>query len=211
MAPADGSKPSDTGYIDLFNLIRSELLAGSGKYRSRIMSEEKMAYYYPLILEPDESGKSWGFYYTDNRYFLYYGQYNGRKREGSGAWICADNQLTSTTWREYIAAGPWSGDMPNGLFTEYRRTKYAASDNIEIMIAQPNVKNGLYHGDATMILNDSKILKGTFTDGHPNIIQTFEDSSGQKRDVTFISDDGIQYISIPSGTVQTRGIYGFVN
>ena len=88
-----------------------------------IMTEDKMKYYYPLILDPNEKGNSWAFYYTDNRYFLY---------------------------------------------------------------------------------------MGGFKDGHPNIIQTFESENGEKRDVIFLSEDGIQYISIPSGTVQTRGIYGFV-
>ena len=210
LTPADGSNPADTGYIATFDLIRKELLSGSGKYRNMIMSEDKMKYYYPLILDPNEKGNSWAFYYTDNRYFLYMGGFKDGKREGTGAWICADNQLTSATWREYLCVGNWSNDLPNGTFTEYRRTKYTSSDAIEVMISQANVKNGLYDGDVTMTLGSSKELKGTFKDGHPNIIQTFESENGEKRDITFISDDGIQYISIPSGTVQTRGIYGFV-
>ncbi len=210
LTPADGSNPADTGYIATFDLIRKELLSGSGKYRNMIMSEDKMKYYYPLILDPNEKGNSWAFYYTDNRYFLYMGGFKDGKREGTGAWICADNQLTSATWREYICVGNWSNDLPNGTFTEYRRTKYTNSDSIEIMITQANVKNGLYDGDVTMTLGSSKELRGTFKDGHPNIISTFENDNGEKRDITFMSDDGVQFISIPSGTVQTRGIYGFV-
>ncbi|MBQ6671480.1 MAG: zinc ribbon domain-containing protein [Firmicutes bacterium] len=210
LTPADGSNPADTGYIATFDLIRKELLSGSGKYRNMIMTEDKMKYYYPLILDPNEKGNSWAFYYTDNRYFLYMGGFKDGKREGTGAWICADNQLTSATWREYICVGNWSNDLPNGTFTEYRRTKYTNSDAIEVMISQANVKNGLYEGDVTMTLGSSKELKGTFKDGHPNVIQTFENENGEKRDVIFLSEDGIQYISIPSGTVQTRGIYGFV-
>ena len=175
-----------------------------------IMTEDKMKYYYPLILDPNEKGNSWAFYYTDNRYFLYMGGFKDGKREGTGAWICADNQLTSATWREYLCVGNWSNDLPNGTFTEYRRTKYTNSDAIEVMISQANVKNGLYEGDVTMTLGTSRELKGTFKDGHPNVIQTFESENGEKRDVIFLSEDGIQYISIPSGTVQTRGIYGFV-
>ncbi|MBR5731403.1 MAG: hypothetical protein IKX89_05610, partial [Firmicutes bacterium] len=57
--------------------------------------------------------------------------------------------------------------------------------------------------------SNSKLLKGTFKDGHPVIIDTIEDANGEKRDIIFISEDGQQYISIPHGTVQTRGIYGF--
>ena len=43
-----------------------------------------------------------------------------------------------------------------------------------------------------------------------HVVHEYENENGEKRDIIFISDDGIQYISIPSGTVQTRGIYGFV-
>ncbi|MBQ5415476.1 MAG: hypothetical protein IIU22_04800, partial [Firmicutes bacterium] len=121
-----------------------------------------------------------------------------------------DNQLDSATWREYMAMGDWSDDLPNGTFYEYRRTKYTNTDSIEIMVSRPNIKNGLYEGEVSMTLGNSKELKGTFKDGHPDVISTFENENGEKRDIIFISDDGIQYISIPSGTVQTRGIYGFV-
>ncbi|MBQ2043161.1 MAG: zinc ribbon domain-containing protein [Firmicutes bacterium] len=210
LAPADGSNVAETGYIATFNLIRKELLSGSGKYRKLIMSEDKMKYYYPLILDPNEKGNAWAFYYTDNRYFLYIGGFKDGKRNGAGMWICADNQLDSATWREYMAMGDWSDDLPNGTFYEYRRTKYTNTDSIEIMVSRPNIKNGLYEGEVSMTLGNSKELKGTFKDGHPDVISTFENENGEKRDIIFISDDGIQYISIPSGTIQTRGIYGFV-
>ena len=211
MTPTETNDPAGTFYIATFDCIRDELLKGSGKYRTIILSEDKMKALYPLILDKDENGKAWAFYYTDNRYFIYYGEFNGTKREGDGMWICADNQTTSTTWREYIARGNWKDDLPNGQFAEYRRTKYTNSTDIEILFAQANIKNGLYDGEVQLTYANSKTLKGTFKDGHPNVIETKEDANGEKRDITFISDDGTQYISIPAGSVQTRGIYGFAN
>ena len=209
MTPTETYNPSETLYVATFDCIRDGFLKGSGKYRSLALSEEKMKSIYPLILDKDANGRAWAFYYTDDRYFFYYGGFNGTKREGEGIWICADNLTTSATWREYLAKGTWKDDLPNGTFTEYRRTKYTSSEDLEMMLAQANVKNGLYEGEVQLTYSNSKLLKGTFKDGHPVIIDTIEDANGEKRDIIFISEDGQQYISIPHGTVQTRGIYGF--
>ena len=191
----------------VFEMIRNELVSGSGSARKLAASAADAQYYFPLLSAPDETGKRMGIYYGNGHYLFYYGDYSGDKREGNGIWICADNMKTSNAYREYWAEGPWTNDKPNGTFTINMLSKYANADNEQLIEATAEVTDGLYNGKVTYSYDGSIPVSGTYDNGIPQVIMT-TDPNGKEANVIMMSEDGSAWVS-RANISDKQGIYGY--
>ena len=191
----------------VFNTIRTELISGKGSAHSLGASDSVAQYHFPICSDPDSTGKKLGIYYSKGHYLFYYGEYDGNRRNGNGIWICADNLKTNTSYREYWAEGPWSGDKPNGMFTIRNLSKYATSDKEQLIEATADVKDGLYNGKVTYSYDGSVPVTGTFEKGIAQVIMT-TDPNGKEANVIMISEDGKTWVS-RANISDPQGLYGF--
>ena len=99
------------------------------------------------LIFPQEGNIGLGFYVHG----IYYGEYEGRTRQGEGVWLC-DYGLGEEGWR-YVAQGAWEHDLPNGEFTEENSNS----------ITKGKVIDGVWDGPA--------IKEITYTDGHKESYQ----------------------------------------
>ncbi|MBR5731258.1 MAG: hypothetical protein IKX89_04875 [Firmicutes bacterium] len=194
----------------VFETIRNEFIKSGGSARKLAPSQDVVNYHYPLYSSADEAGNRLGLYYSKGHYFFYYGPYNGTRREGNGAWICADNLKSDTSYREYWAEGPWSVDKPNGTFSFSQLSKYASSDEEQLIEGTAEVKNGLYEGKVSYLYPGTPRpgpVIGTFHNGLANVIMT-TDPNGKETNVIMISEDRKVWYS-RSNINDPMGIYGY--
>ncbi|OUQ15521.1 tetratricopeptide repeat protein [Lachnoclostridium sp. An138] len=133
---------------------------------------------------------------------IYYGEYEGRIRQGEGIWMC-NYGMAEEEWM-YVAQGTWEQDLPNGEFTEEIQTS-----NSE-MITKGRVIDGVWDGPATEETTYTDGRKETyqisFTDGKFDILRTYVGGDG---DIIYVYGDNgedeaatsdIDYLRVISGT-----------
>ena len=127
----------------------------------RVIGEASQEFGLPYII--DTTHGRIGIYNTNHGFKIYHGDFSGDSREGFGTWI----------GRNYIAEGQWSGDMPNGQFSERRvgRGPIIGSGLLVKLDAlyTGNVVNGLWHGDVAMSSNDGYSLTLHFDMGRVTV------------------------------------------
>ena len=191
----------------VFDTIRNEFLSAKGSAHKICSTDQTVKGQYPLYSGPDETGKRLAVYISGSNFFFYYGDFNGSRRQGNGAWICAVNLKTDTAYRDYWAEGTWAADKPSGTFTISQLSKYENSDTEQLIEGTAEVMAGYYNGKVTLSYDGSLPMTGTFRAGLPDVVMT-TDPNGKQANVVLISDDHSVWVTY-SDITKLRGIYGF--
>ena len=134
-------------------------------------------------------------------YCLYFGDYDGDIRSGTGAWY----GIADADSYRYVARGEWKNDKPNGSHREFTRNDTGAAGTI----MEGNVIDGLWDGIVMHIIDDHSEqtidFPVTFHMGRVVVLRT--DDKGAI--VSEISEDRRGQILTYSSPDLLRGIRGF--
>lgn len=115
-----------------------------------------------------------GFYESG----IYYGEYEGRTRQGEGVWMC-NGLAMAHEGLIYVAQGTWEQDLPDGEFTEAYMYTWGTDRR------DGRVIGGVWDGSAIEEYTNPDGSKETyqvsFTNGKIDILRTY------------VGDDGITY------------------
>lgn len=116
---------------------------------------------------------------------IYYGEYEGRIRQGEGVWICNG---TAEEGFMYIAQGSWDQDQPDGEFVESYIYTWGT------VRREGSVIDGVWDGPATEETTYTDGRRETyqisFTNGKFDILETYVSDSGET--VYVYGDNGEQ-------------------
>ena len=139
-----------------------------------------------------------GIYPTDG--MLYYGDFDGKMRDGNGLWVSKDA-------RNYrYAKGMWENDKPNGYQEEY----HIWANGSGMQIRRGNTVNGLWDGRISMTIIDDQgqdVFPITFDYGRW-VILSYDEYDNNKY-VVSVSDHQVRYCVLADQIEDLVGIAGF--
>ncbi len=163
----------------------------------------------PIIV--DVSGKKYkkaGIYEDDGYYAVYYGEYNGDKREGNGIYVIYNDGSYYTYNARNYAVGEWKNDTPNGTVTEYQKIFYNGELRMDIVI-KATVSNGLFNGPFEIKLEDETFY-GEAADGIIKVLDE-TDPNGEANKVFMYNSDKSSwyYFTNDASYSKVYGMMGF--
>ena len=166
-------------------------------------------FYDPII--SDVSGKKYkkAGIYNDGGYFaVYYGDYNGDKREGSGVYVIYNDGSVYTYDTRNYAVGEWKNDMPNGSVTEYQKIFYNGELRSDIVI-KTNVADGMFNGQFELQL-DGTTFYGEASDGILKVLDE-TDPNGEANKVFMYNGDKTSWYFFTNDVSYSKmyGMMGF--
>lgn len=153
-----------------------------------------LQYGMPKPVITDVSGtkyKKIGLYHENEYFTVYYGDYDGTSRDGTGIYLLTDSGgIFTLKCRSYVV-GDWDNDAPNGNMRETKKI-YSGDELVIDQVRSGPVKEGIYNGDFE-ILRDGMSFYGSYTDGKINVIDE-TDPNGEANRVTMYNNDHSQWL-----------------
>ncbi len=179
------------------------------KYGEILTNDTKYGFYGPVIAEISGGKyKKAGFYSSDGYYGIYYGDYDGTMREGSGMYIVYYENASAGRVIRYHAACDWQDDVPEGPVTEYIKI-YTGSNLDADNVVNATVKGGLYHGNVECNTGED-VFNGSFTDGIANVIDTVDPNGESTKVIMYNSDKSSwRFFNNEEAYSRTFGMPGF--
>ena len=163
----------------------------------------------PPLLETVEGGTYGmiGLYPSEGLYAVYYGEYNGTQREGTGIYAMYAEAASGNT-AEYHGKGEWKNDAPNGQFSEYKKI-CSGNQVVREESTTVTVKDGIYDGEIALV-RDGITFYGSFKNGIVTVIDE-KDPNGEANRVTMYSKDKKYFLYYPNAAAYSTvfGVPGY--
>ena len=194
----------DEDYDQVFEVMQSEEFAEVLERINELEQVHRISTEYGEI----------GIYQVDSEvygnYMIYYGEYEGEKRQGQGVWLgYYDNN-------NYMAKGNWQTDLPQGEFV-VREWRSDLAEDVTYRVIRGNVDEGLWNGSVEWNFERQTgivdVFPVSFDKGHWNVIG--QDDNGHY----IVCDNGSTNGGTRSGKMHIEsekidellGIEGFTN
>lgn len=140
-----------------------------------------------IVDVPGGKFKQIGLFYDDYYHTVYYGDFKGSDREGTGSVYLVYSPGSTFTYKtSTYCIGDWKNNKPNGAMKEYM--KIYSGDELQLdAVITSTVKDGLYNGDVEEV-RDGESFYGTYTEGKVNVIDETDPNGEANRVVMYNSD-----------------------
>lgn len=153
-----------------------------------------LQYGMPKPVITDVSGSKYkkiGLYHENEYFTVYYGDYDGTSRDGTGIYLLTDSGGIFTLKCRTYVVGDWDNDAPNGNMRETKKI-YSGDELVIDQVRIGPVTEGIYNGDFE-IIRDGMSFYGSYSNGKINVLDE-TDPNGEANRVTMYNNDHSQWL-----------------